>query len=104
MSFHPSLDRVWGIQLPALSTNICIMPKSLWTSHEGWLTCAILPHTGASRSGRLLITLRLAEGKRAGNVQLNAALIFAAVCSSCCFYCEGPKDDGILSCCVLKRL
>lgn len=55
-------------------------------------------------SGRLLITLRLAEGKRAGNMQLNAALIFAAVCSSRCFYCEGPKNDRILSCRVLKRL
>ena len=75
-----------------------------WTSREGWLTCAVLPRGGASRSGRLLITLRLAEGKRAGNVQLNAALIFAAVCSSRCFYCEGPKNDGTLSCRVLKRL
>lgn len=54
-------------------------------------------------SGRLFIPLGLVEGKRAGNVQLNAALIFAAVFSGRCFYCEGPKNSGVLSRCAPKR-
>lgn len=37
-------------------------------------------------------------------MQSNAALIFAAVCSSYCFYCEGPKNNWMSSSNVLKSV